>query len=315
MRDYSAYGLTIHSELALPELLPGTGSSSGSGDDVVVRFGAIDPIPTELDASGCGFWSTDREACHFLEKVGAFLVRGGREIVIDPVPGVEDRLLRLSLLGPALALVLHQRGFLVVHGSVVARGDDAVAFIGRNGWGKSTLAGALYQKGYDLVTDDVAPITVDPDGARVVPGFPQVKLWPEAATLLGEEPERLPVLHPAFDKRAWRTGRGFSQKPRRLRQIYTLASGAERAPEVVPPREACFELLGHWYGHRFGHGLLADAAATVHLHQCVAVADHVPMRRLYRSGGSTSLVQLADAVEAELRAAAGSSARTPSSAL
>jgi ABC-type glutathione transport system ATPase component len=76
--------------------------------------------------------------------VGAFLVRGGREIMIDAVPGVDARTLRLSLLGPALALVLHQRGRFVLHASTVAVAGSAIAFLGEKGWGKSTIAAALY---------------------------------------------------------------------------------------------------------------------------------------------------------------------------
>ena len=181
---------------------------------------------------------------------------------IDPAPGVEERLLRLSLLGPALALILHQRGLLVMHASVVARGDRAVAFLGKNGWGKSTIAAALHTKGYDLVTDDVAAVRFDADGPHVFPSFPQMKLWPEAATLLGSSLDSLPILHPDFDKRGWRAERGFSSAPRRLERVYALAAGPAPAIEAMEPREACFELLGHWYGHRFGGGLLQNGAAA-----------------------------------------------------
>ena len=224
MQDYSAYGLRIRSALSLPEMAPGVASDGDSGD-VTVRLGPVQPLPMQRDNSGFGFWATQDEACHLLEKVGAFLVRGGREIVIDPAPGVEERLLRLSLLGPALALILHQRGLLVMHASVVARGDHAVAFLGKNGWGKSTIAAALHTKGYDLVTDDVAAVRFDADGPYVFPSFPQMKLWPEAATLLGSALDSLSILHPDFDKRGWRAERGFSSVPRRLERIYALASG------------------------------------------------------------------------------------------
>src|SRR5689334_9586394 len=183
MPSYSAYGLSIRSDLLLPELLPGVGAQADSGD-VVVHFGQVQPLPSPLDASGFGFWAHGNDACHYVDKVGAFLVRDGREIVIDPVSGVEERLLRLSLLGPAFGLLLHQRGFLVIHGSVVERAGAAIAFLGKNGWGKSTIAAALHGKGYNLVTDDVAAIRLTGDGPTVIPGFPQVKLWPEAATLL-----------------------------------------------------------------------------------------------------------------------------------
>jgi hypothetical protein len=220
--------------------------------------------------------------------------------VIDPVSGVEERLLRLSLLGPALGLILHQRGLLVIHASVVAHGSGAVAFLGKNGWGKSTIAAALHAKGYDLVTDDVAAIQVGDGAPSVLPGFPQVKLWPEAATLLGEAPERLPVLHPDFDKRGWRAERGFSLAPRQLERIYALAAGPAPAVERLPARDGCFELLGHWYGHRFGDGLLQNGSAAAHLRQCAAVAAQVPIHRLVRSGGSATLLHLADLVDDDL---------------
>jgi hypothetical protein len=36
---------------------------------------------------------------------------GGREIILDLVPGAEEQDIRLIILGPAMALLLHQRGF------------------------------------------------------------------------------------------------------------------------------------------------------------------------------------------------------------
>jgi hypothetical protein len=300
MHQYVAYGLAIRSDLFLPELTVASESHTGWAD-VVVRVAAVQPLPVEVDAAGFGFWATKDEACHFVEKVGAFLVRGGREIVVDPAPGVEDRVLRLSLLGPALALILHQRGFLVLHASVVARADHAVAFLGSNGWGKSTIAASLHARGHDLVADDVAAIALHPEGPTVLPGFPQIKLWPEAVGLLGHATEELPVLHPAFEKRGWRAERGFSMTPRRLRRLYVLAVGSHPGVEPLEPREACLELMGHWYGHRFGHGLLRAERAAAHLRQCGALVAAVPMHRLYRApGGPSALLDLAALVEGGL---------------
>jgi len=301
MHEYAAYGLVIRSALALPELMSASAQHGAAAGEVVVRLGPVPHRPTALDAAGFGFWASGDEACHVLDKVGAFFVRAGREIVVDPAPGVEDRVLRLSILGPALGLVLHQRGLLVLHASVVARDGEALAFLGKNGWGKSTIAASLHAKGYDLVADDVAAIELDQGGPRVLAGFPQVKLWPEAATLLGEAPEALPLLHPSFDKRGWRTGRGFSLEPRRLAHVYVIAAGATPAIERLGAREACFELMAHWYGHRFGNGLLRGSAAAVHLRQCVELAGRVSMHRLQRSGGSKTLLDLADLVHDDRR--------------
>jgi hypothetical protein len=308
MHCYRAYGLQILSALSLPELTLGAGLEAGSGD-VVIGLGPVEPLPSQLDAGGFGFWTAGDEACHMLDKVGSFLVRGGREIVVDPAPEVEDRVLRLSILGPALGLVLYQRGLLVLHASVVARDGEAIAFLGKNGWGKSTIAAALHAKGFDVVADDVAAVALDHDRASVLPGFPQMKLWPEAAKLLGETPERLPLLHPGFDKRGWRATRGFSLEPRRLQRVYVIAAGPAPAIERLEPREGCFELLSHWYGHRFGQGLLQSNSAALHLRQCVALAGLVSMHRLSRSGGSTTLLELADLVDEDLRRDAGGPVR------
>ena len=299
MYRYVAYGLDVCSELQLPELPSGDPRPGAERGEVNLRLGAVPRLPSELNAAGAGFWATADEACHFVEKVGAFLVRGGRDIVVDPIPGVEDRVLRLSILGPAMALLLHQRGLLVLHASVVARAGEASAFLGNNGWGKSTIAAALHARGHDLVADDVAAVVIGPEGPSVLPSFPQMKLWPEAASLLGETPEHLPLLHPDFDKRGWSAARGFSSEPRRLKRIYVITPGSAPAIEPVEPRAACLELLSHWYGHRFGTGLLA-ASAALHLQQCVAVAGRVPMQRLRRAGGSSALLHLAELVDDDL---------------
>lgn len=307
MYHYVAYGLSIRSGLPLPELIVSRAApDSLASGGVVVRTGIVRRLPPQVDAAGFGFWATADEACHFLEKVGAFLVREGREIVVEPVLGAEERLLRLSLLGPAMGLLLHQRGLLVVHASVVARGGQAVAFLGNNGGGKSTIAAALYAKGYDVVADDVAAIGIDPSGPIVFPAFPQLKLWPEAATLLGENPESLPILHPGFDKRGWHVGRGFSTEGRRLERVYVLAQGPAPALEPLEPRQAWLELMRNWYGNRFGRDLLqARGSAALHLRQCVALAGRVPMHRLRRSGGPSSLLHLADLVHEDLLRGAG----------
>jgi hypothetical protein len=302
MSPYYAFGLRIDSALPLPELMPSP-LAAAVGHDVVVRFGRAEPRG-RLSATGVGFSSAaPAEACHHVQHVGAFVVRHGREIIVDPEPGVEERLLRLSVLGPALGLLLHQRGFLVLHASVVAHDDHAMAFLGKNGFGKSTIAAALHRKGYDLVTDDVAAIRFDDGVPVVVPAFPQLKLWPEAAALLGEDPDQLPILHPQFDKRAWRPAPEFSQEPRRLACINVIAPGPTPAIEPLPPRDGFFELLGHWYGHRFGDGLLQDHPVPPHVRQCAALAGRVPVRRLHRSGGSPMLLELAALVDDDFRRA------------
>ncbi len=90
----------------------------------------------------------EQGVCIYRPNVGSFAVRAGREIVIDPLPCVDERALRLTLLGPALALLLHQRDLFVLASSAVrVQAEDGgdgdfygVAFLGYSGAGKSTTA-------------------------------------------------------------------------------------------------------------------------------------------------------------------------------
>ena len=119
-------------------------------------------------------------------------------------------LLRLYLLGPALALLLHQRGFLVLHASAVSLDGGVVAFLGHSGHGKSTTAATLHARGAAIVADDVVAVDLGaPGGPAALPGFPLLKLWPDAVTALGENPRTCRAC-----TRARRSGRE-SPTPRR----------------------------------------------------------------------------------------------------
>ncbi len=291
--SYIAYGLGIHSTLPLPELV-----AADRVADVTIRLGRIDPSPSEQSGLGSCLRATAREVLFFWEEVGLFQVWDGREIVVDPAPGVEERILRLFILGPALGLLLHQRGLLILHASAVQVGGAAVAFLGGPGWGKSTTAAAMHTRGHAIVADDVLAIELaDVNHPVVHPGFPQLKLWPEAAATLGDAPEALPRLHPRLEKRARRDARGFPQIALLLERIYVLAEGTHQEIEPLRPAEAFVELVRHSYVARL---LKATGAASLHFDQCGVLANAVPVRRLQTPRSLALLPDLARIIERDL---------------
>lgn len=295
MFSYIAYGLGIHSVLPLPELV-----CQDTKADVVVSLGRVDRSPLQVVDERHSFWASPEEACYFFEGAGAFLVQGGREIIIDPVPGTDERTLRVSLLGPALALVLHQRGRFVLHASAVAVGGSAVAFLGGKGWGKSTIAAALHVRGHDMVADDVTAIHMGKGCPTVLPSFPQFKLWPESAVAIGDVPEALPLLYPGIEKRARRVMEGFAHTPLPLKRLYVLARGPDLAIEPFQHQEGLRELMQHWYGTRFGRQLLQVRGISSHFLQCANLANKVPLRRLQRPPCLSALSDQARFVEEDL---------------
>jgi hypothetical protein len=155
---------------------------------------------------------TAGEARLYWPDVGAVLLRHGREITLDPRLEWALDLLRLYLPRPVLALLLHQRGLLVLHASAVSLDGGVVAFLGHSGRGKSTTAATLHARGCAVVADDVVAVDLGASGGpAALPGLFQLKLWPDAVTALGESPEDLPRIHASEEKRArtpWRHPHG-----------------------------------------------------------------------------------------------------------
>ncbi|HTV70461.1 MAG TPA: serine kinase [Rhizobiaceae bacterium] len=268
---YRAFGLEIHSDLELPELPP---SDSGQ-PDIAIRIGKFDrAVPGTAGGSYHEFSDEDR----FLawSAVGKFLITGGTQIDIEPADGVDPRLIAFPLLGPVMALLLHDRGQFVLHASAVSVNGVAAAFLGDKGAGKSTTAAAMLAAGHKLVTDDVLAIEVRGDGdCRIEPAFPQVKLAADAAIRIPlAEAEILPTVHPAIEKRLHKLTGEFPESAQSIRRIYVLKRGSEARITALPSADALSALFRFSYVLRFGRqGLLGGASR--HLEQASHLVRNV----------------------------------------
>jgi len=287
--SYLAYGLGIHAAMPLPELVAGEAE-----EEVSIRFGCVGNLSLEILEEGWGHFSpAPKEDYLFWQNVGSFSVLGGRTIVVDPSPAADERILRLFVLGPVLAMLLRQRGYLLLHASAVAVDDEAVLFLGSAGWGKSTMAAALHARGHRFVTDDVAALRVGGSSPVLFPGFPQLKLWPEALVSLGDDPENLPRCGPYFEKRARPVAHNFSSTPLPTKRIYVLDEGD--TPEILPlgPQEALAELARHTY-------VAMDIGSASHFRKCVDLVNAVTVCSLRRPKSLWQLPRIAQLVEADL---------------
>jgi len=290
---YTAFGLSIDSAISMPEF--GAGRSVGPAD-LSFTFGELSPPPAPDDRPARVIVRTRDGVLLYWNRIGAFHVEGGTRVTIDPVSEVDERLLRLVLTGPVLGVVLLQRGFHVFHAAVVASGcGDAIAVVGRKGDGKSTMAAALYNAGYSMMSDDIMAVSMETGAATVLPGFPHAKLWAESAEALVDDPESLPTLGPGFDKRARSVNERFLGEPTPLASVVVL----ERATCVALRRlrgiEAVRALLPHWYGALFDGQLLPVFGVDRHFRETAKLAEFVAVHEL---GRPWSLDQLSDSVAA-----------------
>jgi hypothetical protein len=288
--SYFAYGLHIRSELALPELV-----EAGGVADVTIRFGSVGYSRTENPENGL-LWATEDEACISFAEIGSFLVRGGHEIVVDPVPGEDERWVRNAVLGPAMGALLYQRGLLTLHASATSVGGEVVAFMADKRRGKSTMAAAMCAHGHRLVADDITAVMSDGTRPIVSPGYPLLKLWSDAAAAIGENPTALLEIFPNMRKRGLRARDESSTEPLPLGCIYVLDQGEALEIEPLRSQEALIEVIRNTYGRR----LLQAARTGSHLRQCADVIRSVPVRRLKRPYALAALSDVVRLVEEDL---------------
>ncbi|MDF5732439.1 MAG: serine kinase [Rhizonema sp. PD38] len=293
MFAYTAYNLRIHSEFLFPELIP---CEVAQQPDVVISLREISQLETET-ADGAN------KLLAFLElensTAGRFLVESGRKIVVEPDAGIDEDLLRPCILGPIFAVLLRQRSHLVLHASSIAINNEAVAFLGNSGWGKSTLANAFYNQGYSLLTDDVMAIQVEGDRPITFPSFPQVKLLPDAAASLGYDFETLTLIHAGIAKRNNRLEQGFSQTVLPIKRIYVLENAAATHNEIqsLSPQNALLELVRHSRGTDL---LTTPEFVSSHLRQCASLVKNVSICRLKRKPSLDVLPELVKLIEEDI---------------
>jgi hypothetical protein len=300
MYIYRTFGLVIQTELALPELLQVEEpyEFGEREDDVIIRPGKINDLPKEVEGASRYICPTPEGIYLGWHDVGVFFISGGNNIIVDPVAGVDESLLRLFILGTTLAMLLHQRGELaVLHASVVAVANQAVAFVGAKEAGKSTMAAALHARGHQLLSDDILAVDLRRDKPLALPGFPQLKLWPDALVSLGYDVGVLPRLRPELEKRGQRHSVGFTDAPVPLKGICTLDFGPGPTVVSLQSWEALTALMPHWYGARFGTKLLRALGLSTHFLQCAELVKKVPVWCLKRPNDLATLPEVVRLVE------------------
>jgi hypothetical protein len=244
--------------------------------DVTICFGKVSRA-SGLILSGRSYNRVDAKTVYLsCEEVGTFLIQNGNQITIEQCAAVDERLLRWCLIGSVFGVLLRQRGLLLLHASALVLKDCAVAFLGEHGRGKSTLAAALHGQGCGVLADDLTAIQFSREGAVVLPSFPRLKLWPDAAIALGQNVKRLPRLYSQIEKRALRVVNTFPRTSHPLICIYVLAEGQDYKVEPLSPHEALIELIRHAYGVQ----LLRAEEASKHFLQCGKLAQRISVRRL-----------------------------------
>jgi hypothetical protein len=262
-----------------------------------IRLGLVAPDGlaggTQL---GPYLWVNPRSLWLQVPRVARFLVSEGREILIDPEPGIDEDSVRVFLLGSAFGAVLFQRGLLVLHGNAVRIGDQCMVCVGPSGAGKSTLAAGFMRRGYPILADDVVPV----DGeCRALPGFPRIKLWQDVADELAIDVTDMRRIRPNTHKFNLPVGTAGADEPCPIRWIYILDSDHLEALQIEPilGMQRFRPLHDNTYRVRFLQGMVLKAE---HLKLCGQLAGRIRLARLTRPRKGFHLEPMLDCILADI---------------
>jgi hypothetical protein len=289
MSHYRAYGLHIHSEIDLPELIA---AEPDSPVDVVIRRGRVDgPLPGrqprvvrfDADAAYLAWPSSGR--------FRVVTVDGTSQVTVDPL-GDNSQLVRFALLGPVLAAVLQLRGMPLLHGSAIAIGEEAIAFVGRKRAGKSTTAAAFVAAGCSMLNDDLLPLILESHRAALVPGFPALKLEPCARRELLPNLPLVGTPEAETQDKVLVSDRTVSPRNLALRAVIVLDPDASAQPASLMPHVALAALLEHGYALKFPAGALGNGQASKLFEACSRLSNELPVIRVGRTGEQGRLADL-----------------------
>ncbi|MCI5212810.1 MAG: hypothetical protein D3910_29360, partial [Candidatus Electrothrix sp. ATG2] len=199
---------------------------------------------------------------------------------------------RLYLLGSCLGALLHQRGLLVMHGAAVRFKEQCVLFAGPSGNGKSTLAAAFCKRGFEVLSDDVCAVD---QHLRAVPGYPQIKLWRDAAGKLGMDTDSMRQIRLQIEKYALKTEGSFCTEPLPLATAYFLSTHNLTTFEFkdLTGMQTFLPLRNNTYRIRYLKGMGLESG---HLARIGALSQQVGVTRITRPNSGFRLEELVDQI-------------------
>lgn len=177
-------------------------------------------------------WSPDQRVltCHIRPRTQMSTVR---HLLLDQVL-------------PAISSGEHGSG---LHASAVVVGGDAVAFAGKTGLGKSTLAASFAAAGFPALTDDCLIVKEEGGQFLAVPAYSSLRLWKDSANALGGDLGRRHRVA-AYSQKIRVNGSTskipFRGDPAPLRCVYLLETRAARREvliETLSERDAFIALV------------------------------------------------------------------------
>ena len=296
MFTYKAFGLELSSEIELPGMIQGSGNP-----DVKILLSEVDPtLVSDVEVEGPNYLVKGQDVYLWWDDIGKVKISEGKQVTVEVIADLDDSTkinIIPFLLGPVMSLLLHQRGFLILHGSSVKVNGEAICFLGHRGNGKSTTAIHLYTRGYPLVTDDILAIKFDEDGLPLVyPGYPHVRLGEDSYNQVKENTDILTPIKTLAGKVFCDASHGASPEPVVLKRVYVLEKTDKMGISILKSQENLIDLIRHSVANR----IFQHTAQQENLFQCAQLINNVSVRKLEMTHSYEDIQQLITVIEDDI---------------
>jgi hypothetical protein len=257
---YSIYGVRVSSDG--PFEFPPARDAKPPLADVEFVEGTdrdFEPFPPLQESSEQGF--TCRSApdgstyLRWLHLYEFSVAADGSRVACRPFEGCDRRVLQNYLFGQVLAVALIQQGIEPLHAAVVRIDDCAVGLLGDCTFGKSTLLATFLRAGHRVLTDDLLIVDRREGAPMALPGSGRIKLMPDSAGALLDDPTQGTLLNALTTKRSFPIESARRQQTGLpLRALFVLPAPEERdrttSMEIRPISRAAMvhELLKNSFG-------------------------------------------------------------------
>lgn len=293
MYKYKAFGLNIHSEIFLPELV----THKSKTPDLTIKYGNFDIHSGDTIVEGENFRVTENTIYRFWDNIGKFKIVNGNEIIINPVLDINNLILRSFILGTVMASLLYQRGLFVLHASAVNINNNVIAFLGSKGYGKSTTAMTFYKEGYPIIADDY--IAIDPRNTipLIYPGFPSLRLSYKSRNHGNFSTKRVYYKEYEMDKLHVPVDNNFSSEELPLKKLYLLKKGKNTKISDFKPQEAIMKLIENTFGiNRFKESDIIE-----NLNHCTSLLKNVDISLLEVPDSLDRIYEVVESIKKDLK--------------
>jgi hypothetical protein len=200
----------------------------------------------------------------------------GTEVVVYPTMDAEETTVEHLYINQMVPLALSRQGRPAFHASVVTVPGGAVAFLGKSGMGKSTLAASFALNDAAFLTDDALLIEETPGGLLATPSHASVRLWKDSVDALIDQdnPRAGPISYSDKARLLAGDALAYDDQPQPLLAAFVLDNQAVSAIAIAALDGAARQMA--WVGNSFLLDIEDKALLAKHFEWTHRMSSSVP---------------------------------------